>query len=994
MGKIPDLDSLSLRDTVFQNLMQRRMYNVLLVATRYDSFILEDDGRVDEQIYNEYSALNLSSPPRITQVTTEKEAFAMLGTRKFDLIIYMPNMGHSDAFKSVEVLRIAYPSVPVVVLTPFSKEVSKRLRNARLSPAGYVFSWLGDASLFIAIIKLLEDRMNVNSDTEQAGVQIILLVEDSVRFYSSVLTHLYQFVLEQSREFAKEALNEHQMHLRMRGRPKILLARSYEEAEAVFNRYKEHILGIVSDTSISREGKKDELAGYKFGRLVNASGLQIPFILQSSDEGNVAYAEKLGASFIAKGEKNYPQVLRTKVRELFGFGDFVIINPDTKREIMRIRDLKDLQHKIHNIPDKALAYHLAHDHFSRFFFSRAMFAPAMILKKIDISAYRDMNEARDFIFRLIVKYRRMKNRGTIAVYNRDRFDEYSNFARMGNGSLGGKGRGLAFMGLMIKRNPGVEQKGMKVSVPRTVVICTDIFDRFMELNNLYPIALSGRSDKEILDAFLEARLPEDVKQNLDSLLTVLNGPVAVRSSGLLEDAHYQPFAGVYNTYMVPDSGDRKLRLRNVRNAIKAVYASTFYEASKNYMVATQNVIDQEKMAVVVQESIGHDYNGRFYPNVSGVARSLNFYPIGRERPEDGVVSVALGLGKYIVDGGTTLHFSPRHPKSILQLSELKTALRDTQTSFYALDTTKDDLSFSENDSFNLLKLKVSEADADGTLQLISSTYDPFDQVIRDGYYKEGRKIISFAGLLQNEIFPFASTLDRLLRLGEEWMDRPVEMEFAVEFAPDMKSSTLYMLQIRPIVDSNKAMEEDLTAIPSERTLLRSDKVLGHGVISDLQDVVYVKSGSFSKLKTAQMAREVAQINRDFKEKARNYLLVGPGRWGSSDPHLGIPVKWPDIACAGVICECGLPDYRIEPSQGTHFFQNMTSLGVGYFTVNPYRGEGYFDEKFLEMQPSVAETEFIRVIHFDSPIVVKMDGKKGIGVVMKPSGDLQILRTTA
>ena len=983
MSNIPDLKKLVLRDTAFADLMNKRIYNILILASRYDTFILEEDGRVEEQIYNEYNALSLSSPPRFTQVTTKEEALQLLRERNFELIICMPNMDHRDTFAEATDIKNHYPQIPIVVLTPFSKEVSKRVASSNMDAIDYVFSWLGNTELLLAIIKLIEDKMNAPSDTDTAGVQIILLVEDSIRFYSSALTHLYKFVLEQSREFSKEALNDHQMHLRMRGRPKIMLARNYEEAVATFNQYKDHILGIVSDMSINNGGKKDPYAGFKFGQYVRRTGMIVPLILESSDAKNATYAEDLNAAFIQKTSKNYPLELKHEVAQLFGFGDFIIINPQTKEEIMHICNLKDLQHKIYQIPDDSLVYHLSHNHFSRFFYSRAMFPPAEILRKIDVSEYKNINEARDLIFHLIVQYRRMKNSGIIAVYLRDRFDEYSNFARIGNGSMGGKGRGLAFMGRMIKRYPTLDTDNLSVNIPRTVVICTDIFDRYMESNKLYPIALQDVPDEEILHAFLSVSLPSEVREDIAALTDVVSGPIAVRSSSLLEDSHYQPFAGVYSTYIVPHIQDRQKQLDTVCSAIKAVYASTFFHQSKTYMQATSNLIDQEKMAVVIQETVGHEHNGRFYPNMSGVARSLNFYPIGNEKAEDGIADIALGLGKYIVDGGRTLHFSPRHPHSILQMSSVDFAMRETQTQFYALDLSSTDKPFCVNDSFNLLKLNLKDADEDGTLKFITSTYDPYNQIIRDGYYPGGRKIISFVNILQHDVFPIAQTIDRLLKVGQKEMGRAVEIEFAVRFDDNNKHASFFLLQIRPIVDNQEVINEDLTAIAKEETVLSSTNVLGHGIITDICDVLYVKTGQFNSSNNQLIAYDIEKVNRKFCDEGKNYILVGPGRWGSSDPYLGIPVKWPNISQAGVITECGLKDYRIEPSQGTHFFQNMTSFGVGYFTVNPFKEEGWFDEAFLERQPAVWESEYLRLVHFEKPLVVKMDGRKGLGVVMKP-----------
>ena len=984
MSGIPNLKDLVFRDTPFANLMNKRIYNVLLIATKYDSFMLEDDGRVDEQIFNEYTSLSLRYPPRFTQVTTEEEALNELKNRNFELIICMPNMDNRDIFAAASEIKVHYPNIPIVVLTPFSKEVSKRIANEDLSAIDYVFSWLGNSELLLAIIKLIEDKMNAPDDTASVGVQIILLVEDSIRFYSSALPHLYKFVLEQSQMFAKEALNDHQRTLRMRGRPKIKLARNYEEAVRIFDQYRDNMLGIISDMSFMHNGVKDPYAGYKFGQYVRKTGLIIPFVLESSEASNHVYAKELNASFIDKNSKSYPQDLKKKIMQRFGFGDFVILNPHTKEEIMRIKDLKDLQKKVFQIPDDSLVYHLSRNHFSRFFYSRAMFPPAEVLKHVDVSDYQDMDEARKLIFDLIVQYRRMKNTGVVAVYQKDRFDEYSNFARIGDGSLGGKGRGLAFIGAMVKRYPKLESDNFAVNIPKTVVICTDIFDEFMETNELYPVALGDADDETILRYFLRASLPSRLIEDLMAFFDVVKSPIAVRSSSLLEDSHYQPFAGIYSTYMVPKIEEKYDMLRTVSDAIKAVYASVFYKDSKAYMTATSNLIDQEKMAIVLQEVVGSRYNDHFYPTMSGVARSLNFYPIGNEKAEDGIANIALGLGKYIVDGGQTLRFSPRHPHSILQMSTMDFALRETQTRFYALDLKNMAETFSVDDAFNLVKLGLKDADAEGSLKYIVSTYDPYDQIIRDGYYPGGRKILSFVNILQHDVFPLADTLDQILRIGQQEMGRPVEIEFAVNMDPsDHTRATFYLLQIRPIVDNKEIMDEDLSLVKNEETILSSTSVLGHGIVGDVQDIIYVKTGAFNSSNNQLIAYEIEKMNRSCTDQEKGYVLVGPGRWGSSDSWLGIPVKWPHISNARVIVECGLENYRVEPSQGTHFFQNLTSFGVGYFTVNPFKGDGWFDEAFLNAQPAVEETEYLRHVHFDAPITIKMDGKKSLGVVLKP-----------
>ena len=1021
MSRIPRLKDLVLRDTPFAELMNKRIYNVLLIATKYDAFMLEDDGRVDEQIFNEYTSLGLRYPPRFTQVTTEEEAMKELADRNFELIIVMPNMDKRDIFSAAKEIKQHYPNIPIVVLTPFSREVSKRVANVDLSSIDYVFSWLGNSELLVAIIKLIEDKWNAPNDSASVGVQIVLLVEDSIRFYSAALPHLYRVVLEQSHEFSTEALNDHLKTLRMRGRPKIKLARTYEEAIQIYERYKDNILGVLSDMSFSRDGKKDPLAGYALGKYIKAADPQVPIILESSEDENIKYAKELDASFISKNAKSYPQDLRRQIMADFGFGDFCIIDPKNGKEIMRIHNLKELQTNLPFIPEDSLRYHLSRNHFSRFFFSRAMFPPAVVLKRIKISDYSNMEEARQLISDCIVGYRKMKNAGVVAIYQKERFDEYSNFARIGNGSLGGKGRGLAFMGTMVKRYPILECENFSVDIPKTVVLCTDIFDEFMESNNLYPIALSDASDEEILAAFEDASLPERVIDDLMALLAVVHNPIAVRSSSLLEDSHYQPFAGIYSPYMIPKPEDPKSMMRLLRMAIKAVYASVFYRDSKAYLTATQNLIDQEKMAIVLQEVVGSAYKvdpdqvklgpgnhnrlsqhtprtkaglspkttSLFYPTLSGVARSLNFYPIGDEKAEDGIANVALGLGKYIVDGGQTLRFSPRHPHHILQLSTVDFALSETQRQFYALDLENMAPTFETDDAFNLCKLNVREAENHGSLRYVCSTYDPYDQMLREGFYPGGRKIISYANILEHDLFPLAHTINHLLKIGCREMGRPVEIEFAMDIKnqdtthPEDLKAAFYLLQIRPIVDNKETVDEDLTLIAENDTVVTTHNALGNGIITDVHDVVYVKTAHFDASKNDLVAREIERLNRKLTEENRGFVLVGPGRWGSSDSWLGIPVKWPHISMARVIVECGLTEYHVDPSQGTHFFQNLTSFGVGYFTVNPYAKDGCFDEEWLNAQPAEMETEYIRHVHFEDPLIIKMDGRHSKGVVMKP-----------
>ena len=981
---VHDVTQFRFRDTPFVQLMNKRIYNVLFIASQYDMFMLEDDGRVDEQIFNEYTSLNLRYPPRFTQVANIEEAMHQLTTNRFELVICMPNIDSNEFFEKAKGIKLKYPHIPFVMLTPFSKTVSKLFEKEDLSGVDYLFSWMGNSDLLLAIVKLIEDKMNADDDVKTVGVQTILLVENSVRFYSSALPILFKYVLSESKEFSKEALNDHLRMMRMRGRPKILLARNYEEAVDLYERYGNNMLGILSDVSFSRAGEKDRLAGVKFVNWVRQFDRTIPVIIASSEVSNLKHAQRLGVPFVDKNSQTFPQDVRKAVKENFGFGDFLILDPITKKEIYRIQNLKELQNTILHIPDEALHYHLSLNHFSRFFYSRAMFPVAEMLKKIDVSEYQNMNEARQLIYEAIVQYRRMKNTGVVAIFEKDRFDKYSYFARIGEGSMGGKGRGLAFMGHITKKHQELnEYSNLEVTIPKTVVLCTDIFDEFMETNKLYPLALSDIPDADILKHFLAAKLPERLVADFLVFFEAVSSPIAIRSSSLLEDSHYQPFAGIFSTYMIPYVEDKFEMIRMVSNGVKAVYASVFYKDSKSYMIATQNVVDQEKMAVVLQEVAGSRYCNHFYPTISGVARSINYYPLGDEKPEDGVVQMGLGLGKYIVEGSRGLRFSPLHPKKILQLSSVDNALKETQVSFYALSMNSIKQDFSIDDSFNLVKLGLKDADADGTLRYISSTYDANDTIIRDGYYPGGRKIISFVHLLQHNMLPLAEILDRVLKISRVEMGREVEIEFAVNLK-NQREATFYLLQIRPIVDAKEVVNEDLTLIDSIDAILHSSNVLGHGFINDITDVVYVKTEGFTAANNSLIAQEIEALNKQFVEDDSNYVLIGPGRWGSSDSWLGIPIKWPHISQARIICEITLDQYRIDPSQGSHFFQNLTSLGVGYFTVNSFiENGGLFDQTFLDNQPAVYETKYIRHVRFHNPFTIKINGKKRVGVVMKP-----------
>lgn len=998
-----------LKDVSFVNLMMRRIYNVLIVANPYDAFMLEDDGRIEEKIYNEYMELGLRYPPTFTQVSTTEEAAAVLRSTVIDLVICMPGNADNDAFDVARDIKGKFPNIHCVVLTPFSHGITKRMQNEDLSIFDYVFCWLGNTNLILSIIKLIEDKMNLEHDIQEAGVQMILLVEDSIRFYSSILPNLYNYILEQSKNFSQEALNRHAATMRMRGRPKVVLARTYEEAQKLYDKYSDNTLGVISDArfplksaakafgnevmpeekpkhrtdTFGREKCPD--AGLQLFRYIRKNDPFVPLIIESSESENRAKAEAEGFRFVDKNSKKMSVDLRRLMEEHMGFGDFIFRDPKTHEEIMRIHSLKELQDNIFNIPNDSMLYHISRNHMSRWLCARAIFPVSAFLKHVTWEKLQDVDAHRQIIFDAIVQYRHMKNIGVVAVFDRMKFDKYAHFARIGEGSLGGKGRGLAFLDNIIKRHPEFNQfENATVQIPKSVVLCTDIFDEFMMSNNLYPIALSDASDDEILKHFLHAQLPDSLIADFFTFFEATKSSIAIRSSSLLEDAHYQPFAGIYSTYMIPYLEDKYQMLQMLACAIKGVYASVFYRDSKAYMTATSNVIDQEKMAVILQQVVGKDYGTRFYPTMSGVLRSLNYYPIGDEEAEEGIASLALGLGKYIVDGGQTLRVCPYHPNQVLQTSETELALRDTQTQFYALDMKHVGNDFKVDDGFNILKLRVKDAVEDLSLTYIASTFDPYDQVINDGVYENGRKLITFSSVLQHGVVPLPEILQMSMKYGAGAMRRPVEIEFACNINND-RTCEFYLLQIRPIVDAKEMLDEDVKAIPDSDCLLRSHNSLGHGISEDVVDVVYVKyDDHFSAMNNFYVADDIERINRKFLADGKNYVLIGPGRWGSSDHYLGVPVKWPHISAARVIVEVALKNYNIDPSQGTHFFQNLTSFGVGYFTVDTNTGEGGFvNKKILDAMPAVEETQYVRHVRFEHPMRILMDGKKQEGAVLIP-----------
>ncbi len=959
-----------------------------MICSSYDAYTLEEDGRIEVQIYKEYVDLNLSNPPTFTWVTSSSEASKILaGDHDFDLIISMFNVGELDVFKFSRQLKEGGTTIPFVLLTHFSKELYRIIDSQDKSGIDYIFSWQGNADLILAIIKLFEDRINADDDIIGSGVQSILLVEDSVRYYSTYLPALYKLVLQQSAEFLKEALNEQQQKLRKRARPKILLATNYSEAVELYGKYKQNLLGIISDVAFvinkndpSHTEKMD--AGVDLCKMIKADNPHMPFLMQSSQESMREVARELGVGFLVKYSKTLLIELSDYISEEFLFGDFVFRDLHTGEVLGKARDLRDLQYLVMEIPEDVLLFHGSRNRLSKWMYSRGLFSLASKIRKADKSHFKDTNQLRKYIVQAIIDYRILLGHGVVARFDPATYSRYIWFSRIGEGSLGGKARGLAFINNMLEKyNLLNKYNGVKILIPRTAVVATDYFDEFIKVNGLQYVINSDISDEEILSEFVSSRLPEALVQDLRVYIDNAAGPIAVRSSSKLEDSHYQPFAGIYSTYMIPLTHNKDQMLRLLGKAIKSVYASVYFAASRSYIQATSNLLSEEKMAVVLQDVCGTEDSGYFFPTLSGVARSINFYPIGSERPEDGIVNMAFGLGKIVVEGGKTLRFSPRHPKHILQLSTPSMALNETQNEMYALSLKPEKFKTSVDDAVNLEIFKIGEAKHFRNMNHVASTWDFNYQRMVDNNFEEGRKVITFSHILKYDVMPLADIISDLLEICQKEMRSAVEIEFAVNMdVPAGEDAVFNFLQIRPVTESldNKSLEWD--KINLSESIIYSQRALGAGFIDKVQDIVYVKEDNFDSAKTKEMADEIDMLNKRYKEGSKGYVLIGPGRWGSSDPWLGIPVKWPHISEAKVIVECGLKNFQIEPSQGTHFFQNLTSFGIGYLTINPFNGDGIMDFERLNNMEASYESHFLRAVSFKEPLYIFIDGRKNKGII--------------
>jgi len=976
----------------FQNLMRFRIRDILLVSSLYDLYLFEEDGRLYELLRHEYRDLQLSHTPEITRVSTAKKAFKLAREEKrFDLIVTTLHIEDMDAIRFAEKVKNSDLNIPIVLLTQNKKELKHLMNSRNIHIFDNVFMWQGDFRIIIAIVKTMEDKLNVDHDTNIVGVQTIILIEDDVQYYSSFLPQIYNELFIQARRLISEGVNLSHKYLRMRARPKILLCTNYEEAWKYYKRYKEYCLGIISDIDFPYKGIKHPKAGIKFAKNIKADQTDIPILLLSNDPSNKEDAYKVKCSFIVKDSPLLLEQVRDFMYEYFSFGDFIFRKADGS-EVDRAHDLISLQEKLRIVPDESIIYHASRNHFSNWLKARTEFRLAFKLRPRKVSDYKNVTELRNDLINSIESYKYLRKRGLITDFDKESFDPNSGFARIGGGSLGGKARGLGFINALISDYElDSKFKNVRIFVPPGIVIATEVYDSFLEQNNLRKFAIECDNDEEITKRFLQAEhFPHEIISHLASFLELIDSPLAVRSSSLLEDSQYHPFAGVYETYMLPNNHANPLiRLNELLITIKKIYASTFYQRAKEYLKITSYRLEEEKMAVIIQKLVGKRHENRFYPEISGVAKSYNFYPVKPQKSHDGIVNVALGLGKTVVDGGSCLRFCPKYPQDIIQFNSVKDTLDNSQTKFYALQLDGEvDLEVQTHDLL-LKEYDLEVAEKDEALNLIGSTYSIENDMIYDGTSRLGIRVVTFAPILKHKIFPLPEIMNFLLDISSWGMGTPVEIEFAVNLADKKHPINEFgVVQDRPIVINEELDNLKIEHTKKENLLCESDQVLGHGIINDIYDIVYVDYDKFNRAKTVQMAQEVNYFNSKLNRKNRPYLLIGMGRWGSLDPWLGIPVVWEQISGAKVIVESDFKDIIVKPSQGSHFFHNITSLMIGYFTVSNLNEKSFLDFDWLRSLIPVEQKKYCTHISFSNPLIVKINGRNNKGIILKPEENEQ------
>ncbi|RLB43234.1 MAG: phosphoenolpyruvate synthase/pyruvate phosphate dikinase [Deltaproteobacteria bacterium] len=987
--KVPEPAEFYPRFKAFHELMANKIREILLVSSPYDAFILEEDTSLASQIINEYRGLNLSQPPRITRTASAREALKLLKQKTVDMVIAMPHLEDMDAFTlSLEIKKIN-ASLPVILLAHSIRSIYPLPESMDCTGVDKIFIWSGNSDLLLALVKNAEDSLNVDHDTRRAMVRVLILVEDSPVYYSSFLPLIYKEIVKQTQEVLQGGLNEEHRLLLMRARPKILLARTYEEAVGFCEKYKDYLFGVISDTRLPRQGRLDDNAGFEILTRIKKEIPDLPLLLMSSESGNMEVAARIPAAFIDKNSPNLIKELHEFFLTHLGFGEFVFRLPDGT-EIDRAADLHELEIKVAGVPDESLLYHAQHNHFSRWIMARSEFTLASTIRQAQTSDFESVDEIRQYLVSMIHGLRKWRQKGVVAQFSPNYFDpEVMDFVKIGSGSLGGKARGLAFMSALLYEQQELHEKYHEINIliPKTLVICTDGFESFVEENDLKHFSQEGYSDEEIRENFLKGRMPEWLLKHLEVFLKKVTYPVSVRSSSLLEDAHFQPFAGIYKTYMIPNNHpDFRVRLRHLVTAIKLVYASTYYESAKSYSRTISVRPQEEAMAVIIQQLVGQKHGDFFYPTIGGVAQSYNFYPVGPMKPEDGIASIALGFGKTVVEGEKSLRFCPRYPQVTPQFSNVDDILENAQRSFYALRVRNYPERLQFEPYSNLEKRQVDEAEAELPVKLLSGTYISEEHRIRDSGFMPGPKVLTFAPILKHGSFPLPDLLMDLIYMGRRNLGCPIEIEFSVNLAEGRgKKGDFFFLQIRPMAFEQERFNIIITEEEEKKAICRCTQALGVGVKEDIRDVVFVKPDVFSPDATQQIAQEIRKINSSLVKQKNSYLLIGPGRWGSADPWLGIPVNWKDISGVCAIVELRYEKLKADPSQGSHFFLNITSLGIHYLTVTEGSGD-HLDWDWLNSQPVVEETTFLKHIKAEHPLMVKIDSKKSKCVIIPKEED--------
>jgi len=971
-------------EDIFHNLMKKKVHEILLVATFYDAFIFEQDGRLSEQIHGEYRQLNLSTSPRITSVPTGYQALQLLEKKKFDLVITMMRIGELSPFKLSKMIKEKYPDIPILLLLNVSNDIVMIDKESdEMKYIDNVFSWNGDSKIFLAMIKYIEDLWNVENDTKEGLVRVILLVEDSIHYYSMFHPLLYAEIMKQTQLLINEELDDINKRRRMRGRPKVLLTHSFEDAIEIYEKYKEFVNAIISDIRYNYKGKLHPHAGLKLIKHLQMHNVDCPILLQSSELENASYAKDLNVHFLHKNSKTLLHDLRSFVVNNLGFGDFVFRKEDGKK-ITIAKNISDFLEKLKIIPDESLVYHSSHNNFSAWLTAHGEFLFARRLRDLKVDDFDDMGKLRKHLIDIFKEIDYERNRGKIIHFDPNFLNIEEGIIRLSEGSLGGKGRGIAFLNsLFVTMEFEKKFPNSNIKIPKTFIIGTSEFDDFIERNRIGQW-ITEKTDQEIQKYFVKGNLSERMKKVLKQLVERVNYPLAVRSSGLLEDSQSQPFAGIYQTFMLPNNNpDKKIRLEHLENSIKLVFASVYLESARNYIESINYKLEEEKMAVIIQETVGNDYDGYFYPNISGVAQSYNFYPTSSLKNSDGIAAIAVGLGKTVVEGERIFRFCPKYPKN--QLISNEELLGETQKEFYAIDSKDSDFKLLDNIDCTMKKLRIKEAIKHGSLEHLISTWDYQNNRLVDGNRIKGPRLVTFADILKYEYFPLSRILENILEIGEKAMGVPVEIEFAVNLTRGNDKNqipTFYVLQIRPLTINTDEIYIDSENVNHDDLFLYTTRGMGNGVISNICDIIYIDPDKFKSTETLDIQQEISYLNNKMKNEERYYILIGPGRWGSRDRFLGVPVKWHEIYKAKIIVEAGLKDFVVDASQGTHFFHNLVSMNIGYFTVPYGSDEDFIDWKWLGEQKATEETAHLVHIKLEHPATIKMDGRKGISFIYK------------